>query len=275
MTIATRNKFIRIGALIALALAITAVVCVIMVLAKKRLPAEMIGVRATAVLGDLPFAHWSAHASIAAIAIYPFFALVGLLYILFAFEKTQTVEITFFAACLFAISFEALRLFIPLYQTWIHGDFLAIAISRAVLVSRIFVLLALLASGIFTTGQTAQQLGPSVFLLAFFSFGLGSAIPINSSRMSGNFLVVPGYAGMISLFMLLLGFLAVLSYLIPGKLRGIPEYRHAAGGLILFLAGYALLSLCDSWVFFGSGAALFIAGSCIYLERIHRYYLWQ
>jgi len=275
MTIATRNKFIRAAALIALSFAITAVVCVILILVKKRLPAEMIGTRATFALKGIPFAQWSSRASIAAIAIYPFFALAGLLYILFAFEKTQTVEITFFAACLFAISFETLRLFIPLYQTWIHGDFLAVAVSRAVLVSRIFVLLGLLASGIFTTGQTAQQLGPSVFLLAFFSFGLGSAIPLNSSRMSANFLVIPGYSGMLSLFMLLLGFLAVLSYLIPGKMRVIPEYKHAAFGLILFLAGYALLSLCDSWAFFGAGAALFIAGSWLYLERLHRYYLWQ
>ncbi len=275
MTIATRNKFIRAAAFIALALAITAVVCVILILVKKRLPTEMIGARAPIAFEGLPFARWSARASIASIALYPFFALAGLLYILFAFEKTQTVEITFFAACLFAISFEALRLFIPFYQTWVHGDFLAVAISRAVLVSRIFVLLGLLASGIFTTGQTAQQLGPSVFLLAFFSFGLGSAIPLNSSHMSANFLVIPGYSAMISLFMLLLGFLAVLSYLIPGKMRGIPEYRHAAFGLILFLAGYAILSQCDSWAFFGAGTILIAAGSWLYLERLHRYYLWQ
>jgi hypothetical protein len=269
MTIATRNRFIRIAACAALALAVTAIVCIVLILVRKHLPATMLGVR------PLSFMHYSPYASLASIGLFPIVSLAGLLYILFAFEKTQTIEITFFAACLFSLSIEAFRLFIPLYQTWLSSGFLAITISRAILVARIFLLLSLLCSGIFTTGQTSQEVGPSIFLLAFFSFALSKAIPFNEGHFSSNFLIQPSYTDMVTLFMLLIGVLCVLVYLIPGKLKTIPEYRQAAGGLAMFLAGYAILSICDSWVFFAAGSILFVAGTCVYLDRLHRYYLWQ
>jgi len=275
MTIATRNRFIRLAAGIALTLSATAVVLIIMILVQKRLPAGMPGMRQLPFVDGFFLTPYSARASIAAIGIFPIFSLAGLLYILFAFEKTQTIEITFFAACLFSVSAETFRLFIPYYQLWQNAEFLSVTISRAVLISRIFMLIALLSSGIFTTGQTVQQVGPSIFLLAFFSFSLSKAVPFNSGNLASNFFIAPGYGKMVMIIIIMMGVLAVLSYLIPGKLRAIPEYRQAAGGMALFLAGYLLLATCDSWAFFAAGSVLSLAGGGLYLDRLHRYYLWQ
>jgi hypothetical protein len=80
---------------------------------------------------------------------------------------------------------------------------------------------------------------------------------------------------MVALFMLLVGALCILAYLIPGNLKSIPEYRRAAGGLALFLAGWAILMLCDSWAFLAIGGTLLAAGTSVYLDSLHRYYLWQ
>ena len=275
MTIASRNSFIRIGALLSLTLLVTAIVSAGLVIVRHWLPDMPPGPRPLALLNDFPLTPWSPVASMAAIAVYPLFALLCLGYILFAFEKTQTVEITLFSACACAISLEAFRIFIPLYHLWVHTGFYAEAVSRVAYFSRILALILLLASAIFTTGETIQQLAPSIFILAFFSYGLANAIPVNTGSMLSSFTMEIGYARMLNLFFCAFGALSALSYVILGKTRGVREYMAAAGGLILFLAGYALLAMCDTWIFLLVGSALLFAGAGLYLDRLHRYYLWQ
>lgn len=275
MTIAARNRFIRFATIISLILVIGVLASTILILVHRSLPTVTPGFRPLAALENSRLTPYSPLAAILAIALFPFFSLAGLMYILFAFEKTQTVEITFFAACVFAVSFESLRLLIPLYGLWTNANFFSVTISRLVFFSRIFTLLALLSSAVFASGKTLQQLGPSIFLLAFFSFSLSTAIPVNSGNMSSIFLVASGYRETIRFFLFLLGFLSALSYLILGKTRNIPEYSRSAGGLVLLLAGYAMLGTCDTWVFLAAGAILFFGGAWFYLNPIHRYYLWQ
>ncbi len=275
MTIATRNRFIRFAAIISLFLVLAVLASIILILIHGSLPKKAPGFRPFAALEGIWLTPYSPTATIIAIGLFPFFSLAGLLYILFAFEKTQTVEITFFAACVFAVSFESLRLLIPLYEIGTYANFFSVTIARLVFFSRIFTLLALLSSAVFASGKTLQQLGPSVFLLAFFSFSLSSAIPINSGDMSSIFLATSGYRETISLFLFLIGALSALSYLILGKTRNIPEYSRSAGGIVLLLTGYAMLASCDTWVFLVAGTLLFFGGTWFYLNPIHRYYLWQ
>ena len=231
MTIAARNRFIRFATIISLALALAVIASVILILIHRSLPTEAPGFRPLGALEGFRLTPYSPTATVLAIGIFPFFSLAGLLYILFAFEKTQTVEITFFAACVFAVSFESLRLLIPLYEVW--------------------------------------------SLATFFSFSLSTAIPVNSGSMSSIFLVASGYRETIRFFLFLLGTLSALSYLILGKTRNIPEYSRSAGGIVLLLAGYAMLGSCDTWIFLVAGTFLFFGGAWFYLNPIHRYYLWQ
>lgn len=275
MTIATRNRFIRLATLVSFALTITALVSLFLILTHHLLPLTPPGHRAFHMLNKVFLTKYSPLASAIAICIFPFFSLAGLLFILFSFEKTQTVEITFFAACIFVMSLESLRMFIPLYQLWMHANFLSATISRVVLCSRIFILLAILSSAIFTTGGTIQQVGPSLFLLAFFSMSLSNVIPINSGSITATFIISSGFRIMLDAMFLLIGSMGVLSYLVLGKTRGIPEYTAAGGGIALLLPGYAILNLCDSWFFLACGIILLVTGTWRYLDRIHRYYLWQ
>jgi len=275
MTIASRNRFIRLAAFISLALLITSITSIVLVLVHNGLPAAPQGTRPLAILYKLGITPFSSLASMIAIGIYPLYSLIFLLYILFAFEKTQTVEIIFFAAFTFSVSLEAFRIFIPLYQLWNNSGFYSVMLSRITYCSRILTVLFLLSSSIFTTRKSAQQLGPVIFLLAFLAFSLANAIPANSGTISSNFLVTPGYSSMLMLFFFILELLCTISYLIMGKSLGVKEYFQAALGLILLLAGYSLLTLCDSWVFLASGVLLLFLGTRVYLDRMHHYYLWQ
>ena len=275
MTIATRNRFIRLATLCAIAFLLMSAISVVLTVMHRSLPATPPGNRPIPLLDGWILTRYSPLASICAIAVFPALALAGLGYIMFAFEKTQTVEITFFAAAVFALSIESVRLFIPLYELWINAGFFAVTISRVVFFCRIFALLALLASGLFANTQTIQQIGPSIFLLAFFSFSLANSIPINSAGMESNFLVSAGYSAVLDLFFMLIGLLSTLSYLILGLTRGVKEYRAGALGILVLLVGYTLLLSCDSWVFLVAGTLLCANGAWLYLDRMHRYYLWQ
>ena len=275
MTIASRNRFIRIAALFSLALLITSITGIILICIHNGLPSSAHGTRPLAILGKFKLTPYSSLASMIAIGLYPFYSLVFLLYILIAFEKTQTVEIIFFAAFTFSVALEAFRIFIPLYQLWNNSSFYSVTISRIAYCSRILTVLFLLSSSIFTTRKSIQQLGPIIFLLAFLAFSLAYAIPANSGTINSNFLVTPGYSSMLNLFFFILVILCTVSYLIMGKTLGVKEYYQAAGGLILLLAGYSILAACDTWVFLAFGTFLLFWGTRIYLDRLHRYYLWQ
>lgn len=275
MTIASRNRFIRIATIFSAALLLMFVACMALTLMRQSLPRAIPGLRAIPALDRFALTARSPLATLLSIGVYPVFSLACLVYILFAFEKTQTVEITFFAAFALASSLEAFRAFMPLYGLWHDANFYAETISRVTLFSRFFSMLLLLSSCIFATGKTIQQIGASIFLLAFFSMSLSRIIPINTGVILSNFTMQNGYTESVTFLLMTIGTLGALSYLILGITRSVPEYVSAAWGLTLLLGGYTLLGLCDSWVFLGAGIALFFWGAWTYLNRIHRYYLWQ
>src|SRR5574344_2468614 len=98
MTIASRNRFIRIATLFSAALAFMFIAGMALTLMRHSLPQALPGVRAVPALDRFPLMAWSPLATLLSIGVYPIFSLACLAYILFAFEKTHTVEIAFFAA---------------------------------------------------------------------------------------------------------------------------------------------------------------------------------
>ena len=275
MTIATRNRLIRSAIVFSAIFSVIAVTCVILLITRLSLPLTMSGTRQLSILDSFKLFPYSPIASLLGLAFFPLFSLFFLIYLLFTFEKTQTVEITFFAASIFIVSLESLRLFIPLYQLHLFSGFFSMTISRISLFSRIFFILSLLSSGIFSTGQTIQKLGSGLFLLVFVSFSLSNAIPVNSGNNSSNFLSLPGYPGTLSFLFVILCLLTALSYIILGKNRSSKDYSLLSLASTMLLAGYSTLAFCDSWIFFIVGETLFFLGTWMFLGRMHRYYLWQ
>lgn len=275
MTIATRNRLIRTAIIASTIISAVAIICVGVLIAKNSLPHTVSGSRPLPGLDNFRLFPYSPIASLLALVFFPLFSVFFLIFLLFGFEKTQTVEITFFAASIFIVSLESLRLFIPLYQLQLSSGFFSMTISRISLFSRIFFILSLLASGIFSTGQTSQRLGSAIFLLLFVSFSLSNAIPVNSGNNTSNFLLLPGYQITLSYLFVILSLLIATSYIILGKSRSSKDYSLIALASILLLVGYSLLTLCDSWFFLIAGGVLFFYGNWMYLSRMHRYYLWQ
>lgn len=275
MTIAARNRFIRAALILALIFLVGSCAVAVIAFTGKTLPVSPPGTRPLALLARVPFTGYSAWASVLSIAVFPLFSAASLFYILITFEKTQTIELTFFAACAFAVALESFRLLIPLGELWANANAVSVDISRIALFSRLFAMLSVLAAIIFVTAENSQQTGAGIFILSFFAFTLAKAIPVNSVDLGSNFYVRNGYTASIEVFLTMLAILSVAGFLIQGITRVIPEYVRAAAGLALFLAGYGLLLACDAWVTLGAGTALFFGGARLYLKSLHSIYLWQ
>ena len=98
MTLATRNNFIRIATLLVLILSVMSVTAFVVMFARGAIRSTPGQARPMTILSAIPFTPHSPVAALAAISFFPLLSLAGLIYIMFAFEKTQTTEITFFAA---------------------------------------------------------------------------------------------------------------------------------------------------------------------------------
>lgn len=181
MTIAARNRFLRAGLILAAIMMILTCVAAVVVLTGGSLPKTAPGTRVLPLLDRLPAAPYSALASTLAIVVFPIFSVITLGYVLFGFEKTQTIELTFFAATAFAMALESFRILIPLLELWNNTTGYAVEVSRIALFGRLLAMLTMLAGIIFVTGDNAQQTGAGIFILAFFAFTLAKAIPVNSA----------------------------------------------------------------------------------------------
>lgn len=275
MTLATRNRFVLFATIITALLSITTIIATVLIYVHKILPDQIPGIRQVRGLDTFFLTPYSSLASILSLNVYPIIAFITLSYVIFAFEKTQSVEITFFAACIFAFSLEALRIFIPLYALWDNTNFYSMAIARIILSSRIFIALGLLSSGLFTTGATSQQLGAALFLEFFLSFTLARAIPLDATSVSSNFLILPGYRSTIFTILVIIIVLTIFIYLILAKTKGITEYKYVALAVFILFLGLAFLAISDTWLFLAFGVTFSSLGGLLFLKKIHEYYLWQ
>jgi len=275
MTIATRNRCIS-GALVLSGFIVVAALISLVIIVTNGIDPEIwMTYRPPFSTTTLSAFRYSPYATVVAITVLPISGLVLLILILIYFEKTHTTEITFFAVFAFALTLESTRLLFPLYQELADKSFVATVVTRIVFFSRFLALMVLLAGAIFANGFLVQQIGPGLFLLAFFSFSLARAIPISTAMIQSTFIASTGYSTAITVVQQLLGILSILSYLVLGYTRSIKEYNHAALGILLILAGYYFMTQTDNWLILSISLALFCSGCWRYLISIHQQYLWQ
>lgn len=215
------------------------------------------------------------YASVAGILALTLFSTLTCFRLFFLFEKTPSVEITFFSAGIVSVSLESVRLFVPMYHLTEGKLFLVDVLSRTVFFSRIFFILTILAGAIFSFEKKLQQTGTVLFMLAFIAFLAAQSLPVNYSEPTSLFFMPPGYLKLLVFICLFLGVTTILSFVFQYILKNDKAYLGTAAGTFLMSAGWTLLGLCDNWIFFAAGTVLQIVGTEKYLRSLHASYLWQ
>ena len=274
MTITARNRIIKGGVAVSALLSLFAVAVFVLLFAGE--PAEPpLGLIRVAALPKLePFSanFYAAAGAALALALAGTFALLRV-YLLF--EKTPSIEITFFSAGLIAVAAECLRLLVPFINAWNAQPFVLAAVSRAVLFMRVFFILSLLAGSVFSLEKTIQNSGALLFFVLAAAFFTATGIPVNYSKPATAFFLMPGYPVMLALIFALLLALSPFSFFLQAKAHHVPGYYKTAIGCLCLSAGWATLGVCDCWPLLGAGIVLFAAGASLFIRSLHKFYLWQ
>lgn len=274
MTIAARNRLIKLGMLFSCLLSIISISIFIFICINPD-SAGSGGERRFLTFPDFFLFDFNFYAATAGILAMTLLSTTTCFRMYFLFEKTTSIEITFFAAGIISISLESIRMMVPLYNLWQAQPLFIYIISRTVFFSRIFFILAVLAGAIFSFEKNFQQGGTALFSLVFLAFLTARFLPVNYSDSTSLFFLAPGYLNILIFLSCFMCVTAVISFIIQGITKNDKAYYTTAAGCTFMLTGWILLCLCDNWVFLCAGLILQILGTEKYLRSLHTYYMWQ
>lgn len=275
MTIAGRNRILIFGICIAALMAVGSISCCIVIVAHNLLAELPTAPESAFRLLRLPFFAYSNYAVMAGVVTFPLIALTLLICVFFLFEKTHALEISFFSLFIFALSVEALQLLFPLQVRYPILTVFMPSIARIIFFFRFGACLALLTSSLFAHKTFTRETASIIFLLSFSAFALSHVIPIDTIHTVSFFSFSHSYRYLLYSFSGIVCALAVVSFLLAGIYRSIPEYRKAAIRLLAMLIAYTVLIYTGSWFFTVLGIGALLAAGFFFLKAIHQLYLWQ
>ena len=275
MTIAGRNRILIFGICIAALMAVGSISCCIVIVAHNLLAELPTAPESAFRLLRLPFFAYSNYAVMAGVVTFPLIALTLLICVFFLFEKTHALEISFFSLFIFALSVEALQLLFPLQVRYPLLTILIAPTARIIFFFRFGAYLSLLTASLFAHKIFTRETGSIIFLLSFIAFALSQTNPFDTVQSLSFFSFAHSYRYLLYSFSGIVCALAVVSFLLAGIYRSIPEYRKAAIRLLAMLIAYTVLIYTGSWFFTVLGIGALLASGFFFLKAIHQFYLWQ
>jgi hypothetical protein len=196
-------------------------------------------------------------------------------YILYSFRKTVSPEIYFFAFWVLSVGLEVLRLSVFDMAAGGFSVYWQIAATKALLFARYAGYLSLFASGLYAAGFRNEKLGMAAAAILAISFALATAMPVNTGSYAATLELRAGYLEINSILVLVVAVVTVADYLYAAHSTGEKTYRVVALGAAVFLVGHRLLTTQWNPLLMLAGFLLLVAGSWLYVSRLHAYYLWQ
>jgi hypothetical protein len=203
------------------------------------------------------------------------FAALGLGFILYSFRKTVSAEIYFYSFWVLSVGLEVLRLAVFDLAAGGGSAYWQIIATKILLFARYEGYLSLFASGLYAAGFRNEKLGTVAAIILAVSLGLAMAMPINTGSFAKTLELRAGYVELNTGLVLIVALVTVANYFYAAHLSGEASYRLVALGAAIFLVGHRLLT--TQWNPFAmiAGFVLLVAGSWLFVSRLHAYYLWQ
>jgi hypothetical protein len=203
------------------------------------------------------------------------FSLVSIILISYFFEKTQSPEILFFGFFVISLSFEFVRIVIPLKAIFPFSSFYIISASRVLLFGRFFGLFSLFAASVHSAGLDVQKQEYVFFTLVLAALLIALNVPIDSLTWDTSFRTQNGYSSMLTVAEGGIFVITIITFFISAYTRGSKTYLPIGLGVFLAFAGRNILLLSDTWLTPFPGLLLLAAGIWFACAKIHREYLWM
>lgn len=189
-----------------------------------------------------------------------------------SFEKTQAPDIVFFLIFLIACLFDTSRVLVPiLHLSGTFSQFLLKA-GNFHLFARLLAPLALMGNTVMSTEDFRQNTDRNSIILIITSMFFAEIIPLNTAVILPNFCISYGYVKAIRGFSLLVCLVSAVSLFNTNRKN---EYKQIMTlGFILLCIGYSLIFYCYNILSLVSGTLLLGTGTYLYLNEVHKHYLW-
>ncbi|GHV05380.1 hypothetical protein FACS189485_12270 [Spirochaetia bacterium] len=210
-------------------------------------------------------------ASMAGAVIY---ALAALILIYYFFEQTPSPEILFFALFVLSLSFEGMRLLVPLQKIRQIPALYLLMASRALLFGRFFGIFSLFAASVYAAGLEMQKQQNIIMIIALITLVITLGVPIDVLSWDTSYCMITGYTSMFRMVEAGMLLITMLSFFISAYSRGSREYILIGVGSFLVFLGRNLLLSADTWVTPLPGLAALTAGTYFICTRLHKVYLW-
>lgn len=185
------------------------------------------------------------------------------------FEKTATLEVLFFSGVIISCFLEQSRIIIPAFRLWDSSSLLLITTGRLLTTGRILLPLSLFFATIFSSNDQLENSERNLFLLFALSCVFGFFYPENSARVTTSFSVSHGMKFLFNAISFFTIAVTVFSISLNALIKSNSVGHLKSLGIILLYAGFLILSVCDSMIYFTAGALLFSLGSFVYLKQMH------
>ncbi|MCL2175074.1 MAG: hypothetical protein FWB73_03410 [Treponema sp.] len=202
------------------------------------------------------------------------FSLVGMILIHVYFERTPTPEILYIAFFAVSLSFEALRLFLPLNFVYNFPSFYLRITTKVLLFARFFGLFSLFTAGLCAAGLDIQKARNAIFIILIAALTITLGVPIDVHSWDTGFNTASGYITTFRLIELVVFITTMVSFLVASKIRDSKEYVNVAIGVILALIGRNILLGTDNWIGCFLGILLLSFGTLFLCSKVHKIYLW-
>ena len=143
-----------------------------------------------------PFFQENFTAVIISVFIFSFYVPLMLLIIYRLFEKTQAMEIIFFAEFLLGCFLEQIRIFMPFSGLWQTYTFFLNVIGSVVLAGRMLAPLCLFFITVFTDQNQRQDFTHNIFIALLLSVFTGVLMPLDPSNTTSTCTVVWSFSGL-------------------------------------------------------------------------------
>jgi hypothetical protein len=276
VTLSDRNTFLKAEILIAALFFIFLAVASALIIPAYPAVAEETSRRASGLIQNVisPSLEPSAYAPFASMAGAVIYAFAALILIYYFFEKTPSPEILFFALFVLSLSFEGMRLLVPLQKIRRIPALYLLMASRVLLFGRFFGIFSLFAASIYAAGLEMQKQQNIIMIIALITLVITLGVPIDVLSWDTSYCMITGYTSLFRMVETGMLLITMLSFFISAYSRGSREYILIGVGSFLVFLGRNLLLSADTWVTPLPGLLALIAGTWFICTRLHKVYLW-
>ena len=201
------------------------------------------------------------------------FSIISIYLIKYYFLKTNSSEIFFFTLFLISTAFDTSRSIIAALSYLQSPEYYNLLISRICYFGKIFGLLSLFLSALFSSDVETKKIGTSTAIIILISYTLSSSIPFSTYKLS-TMIQQPGFLNYFIFSVISIEILTIMIFVLNYLQSGKREYLILSISTFMILTGREITFFSTDPVVFLSGLSILTAGTILFTNKIHHIYAW-